>query len=97
MHYRRYFCSSPEPFLYKLKRLIYYPIGLFKKRFGLIYTENTSFWKHKIITKEEIIEILKRYEAIMPMRPQCRYSIEEHYRRCHDREDLDAIKDYTSS
>ena len=43
-HYRRFFTAQPEPFLYKLKRLLYYPAGLYKKRYGLIYTEHTHFF-----------------------------------------------------
>jgi hypothetical protein len=33
-HYRRYFTAQPEPFLYQLKRLLYFPAGLHKKSKG---------------------------------------------------------------
>ena len=55
-HYRRYFTVAQEPILYRLKRLLYLPTGLLKKRFGLIYTQNINYWSPKIITETEIIE-----------------------------------------
>jgi len=51
-HYRRFFTAQPEPFWYKLKRLMYYPVGLYKKRFGLIYTENVRLFKPRILNQQ---------------------------------------------
>ena len=48
-HYRRYFSAQKEPFDYKLKRYLYYLPGLYKKRFGLIYTGNLKRFKRRII------------------------------------------------
>jgi len=53
-HYRRYFTAQREPFLYKLKRFLYFPIGLYKKRFGLIYTKNIKLFVPRIINTQEI-------------------------------------------
>nr|WP_262510466.1 DUF4422 domain-containing protein [Arcticibacterium luteifluviistationis] len=91
-HYRRHFTAKQEPLRYRLKRLSYFPAGLFKKRFGLIYTNNVDLWKEKIIKPEEILAIFKDYEAIMPVRRKFRYTIKEHYRRYHNLEDLKAIE-----
>ena len=91
-HYRRYFTNVQEPFPYRLKRIVYYLLGLNKKRYGLIYTNNIGFWKNKIVTQNEICEILKDYDAIMPLRRKFKYSLEEHYRRYHDIDDIKLVK-----
>lgn len=90
-HYRRYFTNAKEPFLYQLKRLLYYTFGLNKKRFGLIYTKNISFWKNKILSESETIELLKNYDAILPLRRKFKYTLKEHYRRYHDLKELDLV------
>ena len=87
-HYRRYFSSKPEPFLYKLKRLLYLPIGLYKKRYGLIYTNNISCFLPRIIKKEEIEILMSEHDAVLPKARKLKYTVEEHYRRYHNREDL---------
>ena len=51
-HYRRYFTAQSEPLLYKLKRFLYYPVGLYKKRYGLIYTKNTKLFIDRIINHD---------------------------------------------
>lgn len=91
-HYRRHFTSDTEPLLYKLKRLSYFPAGLFKKRFGLIYTGNVNYWKNKILSPKEIESLLDKYDAIMPVRRKFRYSLKEHYRRYHNLEDINDIE-----
>ena len=53
-HYRRYFTAKPEPFRYKLKRMMYRAVGLYRKRFGLIYTSNTTYLLPRVLKKEEI-------------------------------------------
>ncbi len=91
-HYRRYFTIANEPVLYRLKRLLYFPAGLWKKRFGLIYTQNLKFWKLKIISENEIVNLLEKYQAILPIRRKLKYSIEKHYSRYHNIEDLYLIE-----
>lgn len=91
-HYRRYFTTSKIPLSYKLKQLLYYPVGILKKRRGLIYTLNLKYWKSKIISKSEVLNILKSYDAILPVRKKFKYSVEEHYRRYHNIDDLVIIE-----
>lgn len=91
-HYRRYFTLAKEPILYKIKRLLYFPVGIWEKRFGLIYTENQKFWKPKIISENEIEKLLEKYEAILPVRRKLKYSIEKHYSRYHNKKDLAIIR-----
>ncbi|MDP3353136.1 MAG: DUF4422 domain-containing protein [Flavobacteriaceae bacterium] len=91
-HYRRYFTAKPEPLLYELKRLLYYPLGLYKKRIGLIYTQNTSYFLSRILNDQEINKILLQYDAILPKARKLRYSIETHYRRYHDINDLKLLE-----
>ncbi len=91
-HYRRYYTTSKFPLSHKLKMLIYYTVGLLKKRRGLIYTQNQKYWKSKIISNNEVIEIFKSFEAILPVRKEFKYSVEEHYRRYHNIEDLHRIE-----
>lgn len=87
-HYRRYFTAQPEPFFYRLKRLLYYPVGLYKKRYGLIYTGNTSFFIPRILNQIEIETLMTQYDAILPQARMLRYSVEEHYKRYHNIQDL---------
>lgn len=87
-HYRRFFTAQPEPFIYRLKRLIYYPAGLYKKRIGLIYTTNTRIFKGRILNGQDITKLLNEYDTILPQARVLKYSVETHFNRYHDRNDL---------
>ncbi len=87
-HYRRYFTKSKFPLSYKIKQLFYYPVGIFRKRRGLIYTLNLKYWKRKILSENELLPVLDSYDAILPVKKMFKYSVEEHYRRYHNIEDL---------
>ncbi len=87
-HYRRYFTTSKFPLSYKLKQLLYYTAGLLRKRRGLIYTFNLKYWQSKIISEKEVVGILDKYDAILPVRKKFKYSVEDHYRRYHNINDL---------
>lgn len=91
-HYRRFFTAKPEPFRYKLKRLLYFPAGLYKKRVGLIYTENTDLFVPRILNGNEIETLLSHYDAILPQARELKYSVETHYRRYHDMADLNLLE-----
>jgi hypothetical protein len=91
-HYRRFLTAKPEPFLYRIKRLFYYPAGLYKKRFGLIYTNNADFFVSRILKSNEINELLTQYDAILPQARKLKYTVETHYHRYHDRNDLILLK-----
>lgn len=90
-HYRRFFTIKKEPIPHQIKRLFYFPVRLYIKRFGLIYTNNVSFFEKNILNKTEILDIFESYDAIFPQRRKFRYSVREHYRRYHDLRDLDLI------
>jgi hypothetical protein len=91
-HYRRFFTAQPEPFLYKMKRLFYYPARLKKKRHGLIYTENTKFFEKRILNREELIHLLNQYDAILPQARKIKHTVEKHYKRYHDFNDLNLLE-----
>lgn len=91
-HYRRFFTAQPEPFLYQLKRLLYFPVGLYKKRFGLIYTKNTRLFVNRIINQTEIEFLFQKYDAILPQARKLKYSVETHFKRYHDINDLNLIE-----
>lgn len=90
-HYRRFFTAQSEPFLYRLKRLLYFPARLYKKRFGLIYTENTSLFVPRILNQLEIYALLNQYDAILPQARKLKYTVETHYCRYHDIADLNLL------
>lgn len=91
-HYRRYFTAQPEPFLYRLKRLLYYPAGLYKKRFGLIYTKNTILFLPRILNQNEIELLFSKYDAILPQARKLKYTVETHFKKYHDINDLNLIE-----
>jgi len=91
-HYRRFFTAQPEPFLYKLKRLLYYPAGLYKKRHGLIYTENTDLFVPRILNEQELSKLLNSYDAILPQARKLKYTVETHYHRYHNIRDLKLLE-----
>ncbi len=95
-HYRRYFTAQKEPFDYKLKRLLYYLPGLYKKRYGLIYTNNIKRFKNRILNENEIVEILRNYDVILPQQRKLKYTVEEHYRRYHNDNDMKILMDIIS-
>ncbi len=91
-HYRRYFfAEEEEPFDLKIKRALYYLVGLYKKRYGLIYTSNIRRFKSKILDEAKISTILEKYDAILPQKRKLRYSVAEHYRRYHNSDDMEII------
>lgn len=87
-HYRRFFTARPEPFLYKLKRLLYFPAGLYKKRIGLIYTKNIGLFAKRLLNKQEINDLLNQHDAILPQARKLKYTVETHYHRYHNANDL---------
>jgi hypothetical protein len=91
-HYRRFFTAQPEPFLYQMKRLLYFPVGLHKKRFGLIYTKNTKLFVPRIINQNEIDFLLQKYDAVLPQARKLKYSVETHFKRYHDINDLNLLE-----
>lgn len=90
-HYRRFFTAQPEPFLYRLKRLLYFPAGLYKKRIGLIYTSNIKLFKNRILNHKDILKLLNKYDVILPQARVLKYSVETHFNRYHDRKDLNLL------
>jgi hypothetical protein len=92
-HYRRYFSAQDEPFDYKLKRVLYKFAGLYKKRYGLIYTGNLERFRKKIIGQEEIGGIFQHFDAILPQKRKLKYTVKNHYERYHNKNDLKIIED----
>jgi hypothetical protein len=92
-HYRRYFSAQNEPVDYKIKRVLYKFAGLYKKRYGLIYTGNIERFKRRIISHDEIREIFQHYDAILPKKRKLKYTVRLHYERYHNNKDLEIIKD----
>ena len=45
VHYRRHFTFTPTPIVYTLKKGLYYLMGLYRKRYSLIYTNDFTLWK----------------------------------------------------
>ena len=91
-HYRRYFTNSSLPFYYQVKTILYYPLGLRRKRFGLIYSGNHKYWKNKILSESEINSILETYDIILPVRRKLRKSVQEHYEKYHNSCDLTLLR-----
>ena len=97
-HYRRYFTAKQEPFLYRIKRtLLYFPAGIYKKRFGLIYTRRIDRFTGHLLTEDETRLIMSEYDAIFPVRRKLRYSVREHFCRYHRAEDLDLLAEIIST
>lgn len=91
-HYRRYFkADDKEPLDLKIKRALYFVAGLWKKRYGLIYTSNIARFRKDILDEAEIHHILQSYDCILPQKRKLRYSVGEHYSRYHNSDDLQII------
>ena len=91
-HYRRFFTAQPEPLLYRAKRWFYVLTTLHKKRFGLIYTSNVRLFKDKILKSHELHKLLDEHDAILPVARKLKYSVETHYNRYHDSNDLAVLR-----
>lgn len=91
-HYRRFFTAQPEPLLYKLKRILYYPLGLYKKRWGLIYTQKVNRFLPRILGREQLENLLLKYDAVLPQARKLKYSVEAHYRHYHNINDLKILE-----
>ena len=92
-HYRRFFTNRKEPFTYRIKRFLYYFVGLHRKRFGLIFSSDLKLFEKAILTKDEILEILESFDAILPQSRKLRSSVKDHYHRCHNSLDLNMIEE----
>lgn len=91
-HYRRFFTVRPEPFLYRAKRLLYFLVGLNRKRHGLIYTRNTKLFASKILNRQELNKLLNSFDAILPQARKLKYTVKTHYSRYHDIRDLELLE-----
>lgn len=91
-HYRRFFTVKPLPFLYRLKQLLYFPLGLERKRRGLIYCRQNDYWTKRIITCGEIEELFLHYDVILPAPRIFKYSLETHFNRYHRPDDLQLLR-----
>ena len=91
-HYRRFFTAKGEPLLYKLKRLLYYFVGLNISRHGLIYTSNPEYWGNRILTCGEAELYLCEFDAIMPIKRKLRKTVESHFNKYHDATDLSLLR-----
>lgn len=92
-HYRRFYTAQPIPLIHQLKRLLYYPAGLHRKRTGLIYCTNSLFWEKRILQAEEIEELLSHYDAVLPQARTLKYTVEKHFSRYHQLSDLMLLQD----
>ncbi len=92
VHYRRFLTQKNEPLPHRIKRFLYYLAGLQKKRFGLTYTKNIAFFKPRILTEKEILDILQTYDLILPQRRKLKYTVRTHYSRYHNPADLELIE-----
>jgi hypothetical protein len=92
-HYRRYFTTAKKPTLFLLKQVLYFPIGIWRSRFGIIHTQNLKFWNKRLISENEAVEILKDFDAILPVRRKLKLSIKDHYNKYHNIEDLKRIEE----
>lgn len=92
-HYRRFFTIHPIPIVHQLKQLLYFPVGLYKKRSGLIYCSNASIWEKRILSYEQIKELLSKYDAILPQARRFKYTVEEHFKRYHKLSDLQLMQE----
>lgn len=91
-HYRRFFTARPEPFWYRVKRLLYFPARMYKNRWGVIYTKNTQFFVPRILNEDEINSLFSKYDAILPKPRLLKYTIKTHYSRYHDINDLNLLE-----
>jgi hypothetical protein len=91
-HYRRYFTAVKEPAGSRIMRILYFAAGLYRKRYGLIYTFNLERYRNRIINEEEIRGILKDYDAILPQKRKLKYPVKVHYSRYHNKKDLEILE-----
>lgn len=90
-HYRRFFTTRPLTKTEKIKQFLRHPLNWNNSR-GLIYSSHINKYKDYIISDSEIEQILSEYDVILPIQRRFRYSIEEHYKRYHHKEDLQIIR-----
>lgn len=91
-HYRRFFTITPEPLLYRAKRLLYFFAGLNRKRHGLIYTGNTKLFVPRILSNQQLNDLMDSFDAILPQARKLKYTVETHFSRYHDIRDLQLLE-----
>lgn len=86
-HYRRFFTTKKSR-KNQVKAVLRFAVGLRKKRYGLYYTGNVKKWRNHIIESEEVSELLKNYDIILPQQKIFKYSVERQYQKRHCIDDL---------
>jgi len=90
-HYRRFFFAKKPTLKMQAKKWSEYIIHQGKKRQGVFYSSDINS-KELIITGKEIEELLKTYDALIPVKRKLRYNVYEQYKRKHHIEDMDHVK-----
>lgn len=90
-HYRRFFFAKEPDFSMKLKKLGEYMLRKGRKRSGVYYTSDRKK-SELILTGDETEEILRNYDAIVPVGWKMRYTVWEQYKRRHFGKDMENIR-----
>lgn len=90
-HYRRFFFAQEPGWKMQLKKVGEHLIGQGKKRFGIYYTSNKANTR-LIIGGGEVQQILKEYDAIVPLARKVRYNVWEQYKRRHRIKDMETTR-----
>ncbi len=90
-HYRRFFFGAKPTLRMQFKKFAEKLIGQGKKRFGIYYTSNAANTK-LIIGKNEVQEILKDYDAIVPFARKMKYTVWKQYKRRHLIKDMETTQ-----
>jgi len=87
-HYRRYFTISHPSVFRKIGKLLLYFIGLNKKRRGLWYIKDSEKWKKRVISNDSILQLIGKFDIILPQKKKFKYSVFEQYSRRHNKNDI---------
>lgn len=87
-HYRRYFTSKGTSMLRKIGTIFQWIAGIYKKHYGLIYTNNISKWQQHILNSSEIKTFLNEFDIILPVAKIFKYSVREQYTKRHRAADI---------
>ena len=89
-HYRRFFLGAKPTLKMQFKKFFEKLTGQ-SKRFGIYYTSDIST-KKLIIGEKEVSEILKEYDAIVPVARKIKRTVWEQYSRRHIINDLETTR-----
>ncbi|WP_185974405.1 DUF4422 domain-containing protein [Litoribacter populi] len=87
-HYRRFYTLTEKYSNNPVLNLTKFISGKFRFKKGLIYSNDHTYWEDKLLTEEQLSEILQNYDGVLPKARVFSRTTDKQYSRHHNPHDL---------